>query len=173
MMKYRVFRRITRASALLISLILLLSGCGKKRDGEIGEGPYSCTLSVECGNLLSHLSDLDPEKAELVPADGIILPPTTVHFSEGESAFDVLLKAALHDRIHLEYSESPLYHSMYIEGINNLYEFDAGALSGWMYSVNGEFPGFGASSYRLSDGDTVRFLFTCDLGEDLGNPYAE
>lgn len=153
--------------------LVLLSGCTGKRDGAIGEGEYTCTLSVECGTLLTDLSRLDPEKVELVPADGIILSPVTVHFSEGESAFDVLLKAAVHDRIHLEYTESPLYHSMYIEGINNIYEFDAGALSGWMYSVNGEYPGFGASAYRLSDGDVVKFLFTCDLGEDVGNSYME
>lgn len=162
--------------ALWISVLvlsLLLSGCGKKRDGAIGEGPFTCTLSVECGTLLTNLSELDPEKAELVPSDGIILPPAAVHFSEGESAFDVLLKAAIHNQIHLEYSESPLYHSMYIEGIHNLYEFDAGALSGWMYSVNGEFPGFGSSSCILKDGDIIRFLYTCDLGEDVGSGYTE
>ena len=36
-----------------------------------------------------------------------------------------------------------MYNSVYIEGINNLYEFDCGELSGWMYKVNGWFPNYG------------------------------
>ena len=43
----------------------------------------------------------------------------------------------------------------YIEGINNLYEFDCGEQSGWMYSVNGWFPNYGCSRYQLKDGDVV------------------
>ena len=42
---------------------------------------------------------------------------------------------------------TPLYKSYYVEGINQLYEFDCGKNSGWMYSVNGEYPNYGASSY--------------------------
>ncbi|MCC8048021.1 MAG: DUF4430 domain-containing protein [Oscillospiraceae bacterium] len=111
---------------------------------------------------------LDSEKAELVPSDGWILPPTEVTFYEGESVFDVLLRTCTENKIHLEFSETPLYASAYIEGIANLYEFDCGELSGWMYKVNETFPNFGCSRYALSDGDTVSWLYTCDLGADIG-----
>ena len=164
--------KLQKALAVLSAIsLILLSACGSAgHDGKIGEGKYTCTLTVRCDTALN-ADDLAPEKRELVPADGVILPVTAVCFNEGESAFDVLLRAMVHEKIHLEYSESPMYHSMYIEGINNLYEFDCGALSGWMYSVNGEFPGFGSSSYILTDGDVIEFLYTCDLGADVGGEF--
>ena len=60
----------------------------------------------------------------------------------------------------------------YVEGIHNLYEFDCGALSGWMYKVNGWYPNYGSSRYQLKDGDVVEWRFTCDLGNDIGGGYA-
>ena len=110
----------------------------------------------------------DKEKVELIPADGWILQPTTVTFYAGESVFDVLLRLCREQKIHMEYMDTPMYNSAYIEGIANLYEFDVGALSGWMYSVNDWYPNYGCSRYALQDGDTVCWVYTCDLGADVG-----
>ena len=63
-------------------------------------------------------------------------------------------------------------NSAYVEGINNLYEFDVGSLSGWMYSVNGWFPNYGCSRYALQNGDVVNWVYTCDLGYDVGGGYS-
>ena len=49
-----------------------------------------------------------------------------------------------------------------------MYEFDCGALSGWMYRVNGWYPNYGCSRYQLKDGDVVEWRYTCDLGNDVG-----
>ena len=70
--------------------------------------------------------------------------------------------------IHMESSWTPIYNSAYIEGIHNLYEFDCGELSGWMYRVNGWYPNYGCSRYQLKQGDVVEWRYTCDLGEDVG-----
>jgi hypothetical protein len=129
---------------------------------------YTCTLSVRCDTLLDNLASLDPEKHELVPADGVIFPETAVTFSEGENAFTLLKRELQSAQIHLEFVHTPLYNSAYIEGIHNLFEFDAGELSGWMYKVNGWFPNYGCARYLLRDGDTVEFVYTCDLGRDVG-----
>ena len=59
-----------------------------------------------------------------------------------------------------------------IEGIANLYEFDVGQLSGWMYSVNDWFPNYGCSRYQLMDGDVIEWKYTCDLGNDVGGGYS-
>jgi hypothetical protein len=67
----------------------------------------------------------------------------------------------------MEYSMSPVYKSAYIEGIANLYEFDRGELSGWMYCVNGWYPNYGCSAYKLKDGDAIEWHYTTDLGRDL------
>ena len=59
------------------------------------------------------------------------------------------------------------HSNAYIAGINNLYEFDYGELSGWIYSVNGVQADVGCGQYLLSDGDKIKWEYTCNLGEDL------
>lgn len=132
----------------------------------------TCTFSIECSTILNNLDMLDPEKLEMVPSGGVILPKTTVTFYEGESVFDVLQRLCKETGIHMEASWTPIYNSAYVEGIHNLYEFDCGALSGWMYKVNGWYPNYGSSRYQLKDGDVVEWRFTCDLGNDIGGGYA-
>lgn len=111
---------------------------------------------------------LDPEKVELVPDDGWILAPVTVEFMAGQNVFDVLLATVKANAIHMEYQNTPMYETAYIEGIGNLYEFDCGALSGWMYRVNGWFPNYGCSRYAVQAGDVIEWMYTCDLGSDVG-----
>ncbi|MBQ9471715.1 MAG: DUF4430 domain-containing protein, partial [Ruminococcus sp.] len=55
----------------------------------------------------------------------------------------------------------------YIAGINYLYEFDYGDLSGWMYRVNGVLPEVGCQSYTVSDGDEIEWLYTTNIGKDF------
>lgn len=129
---------------------------------------YTCTFSIECSTILNNLADLDPDKLELVPSNGVILEPTKVTFYEGESVFDVLQRVCKEKGIHMESSWTPIYNSAYIEGIHNLYEFDCGELSGWMYRVNGWYPNYGCSRYQLADGEVVEWRYTCDLGNDVG-----
>ena len=129
---------------------------------------YTCTFSIECSTILNNLKDLDPDKLELVPSNGVILAPTQVTFYEGESVFDVLQRICKEKGIHMESSWTPIYNSAYIEGIHNLYEFDCGELSGWMYRVDGWYPNYGCSRYQLKDGEKVEWRYTCDLGKDVG-----
>ncbi len=131
-----------------------------------------CTFSIECSTILNNLDQLDPDKLEMVPSGGTILSTTKVTFSEGESVFDVLQRLCREEGIHMESSWTPIYNSAYIEGIQNLYEFDCGSLSGWMYRVNGWYPNYGCSRYQLRDGDRVEWRYTCDLGHDIGGEYA-
>ena len=133
---------------------------------------YTCTFSIECSTILNNLEMLDPDKLEMVPSGGVILSKTTVTFYEGESVFDVLQRVCKEKGIHMEASWTPIYNSAYVEGIHNLYEFDCGALSGWMYKVNGWYPNYGCSRYQLKDGDVVEWRYTCDLGNDVGGGYA-
>ena len=139
-------------------------------DQNIDKGKsFTCTFSIECSTILNNLSDLDPEKLEMVPSDGVILKATTVTFYEGESVFDVLQRVCREKGIHMEASWTPIYNSAYVEGIHNLYEFDCGNESGWMYRVNGWYPNYGCSRYQLAQGDVVEWRYTCKgLGKDVG-----
>lgn len=128
----------------------------------------TCTLEIRCDTLLQHLDKLSSGKAELVPEDGILLEKTTVSFESGDSVFDVLRRCLREQNVHFEYVDAKAYGSIYIEGIGNLYEFDCGEQSGWLYFVNGISPGLGCSGYTVANGDEIVFAYTCDMGADLG-----
>ena len=137
-------------------------------DAEISDVEHSCTISISCATILDNMGWLDPEKTELVPEDGWILRPVEVSFFEGESVFNVLLRTCKQQGIHMEFVNTPMYNSAYIEGIHNLYEFDCGQLSGWIYKVNGWSPNYGCSRYALKEGDVIEWVYTCNLGIDVG-----
>ena len=151
------------AVLLLAMILLLLTACGEQ-----DERNSTCTISISCATILDNMELLPEEKAELIPADGWLLKETEVAFAAGENVFDVLQRVTRENKIHMEYSDTPMYNSAYIEGIGNLYEFDCGSGSGWQYSVNDWFPNYGCSGYVLEDGDVIHWVYTCDLGKDVG-----
>lgn len=128
----------------------------------------SCVFSISCGVLNAHLSELKQNKRSLVPKDGMILKDTNVTLTEGESVFDITKRMCRDNSIHFEFTLTPIYNTAYVEGINNLYEFDCGSGSGWMYSVNGVFPSCGCSDYYPKKGDVIRWYYTVNMGKDLG-----
>lgn len=132
------------------------------------EPTLTVSLSIRCDTILNNWDNLDPAKAGYVPSDGSILS-TTVEITAGETVFDALKRACSANGIQLEYSWSPMYNTYYVEGINNLYEFDCGHESGWMYKVDGWFPNYGCSAYTLSGGENIVWCYTCNgLGADVG-----
>lgn len=142
------------------------------QEQEIVDNTLKCSFSISCATVLDNMDILDKSKKEIIPDDGWILKPVTVTFNEGESVFDVLKQVCKENRIQLEFSMTPIYNSAYIEGINNLYEFDCGSLSGWMYEVNDWFPNYGCSRYEVKNGDVIEWQYTCSLGADIGGNYS-
>ena len=135
------------------------------------ETKMSCTIEIRCDTILNNMQDLKPGLDVYVPDSGTILPTTTITFTEGETVFDVLKRICDARGIQIEYSYTPMYGSYYVEGINNLREFDCGQQSGWMYKVNGWFPNYGCSKYILDAGDEIVWCYTCKgLGTDVGAP---
>lgn len=96
------------------------------------EDIFTCTVQIRCDTILNNMDRLTAGKNIYVPASGVILDTSKVEFVQGESVYDVLKRACVHAGIPLEYSWTVEYGGYYIEGINNLYEFDCGAQSGWM-----------------------------------------
>ena len=144
----------------------------KNDDADSNRSIITCKMFISCASVLDHMDKLSASTKMVIPEDGIILDMTEVKVKNDSSVFDVLQKAARENKIHLEYNYTPAYKTYYIEGIGNLYQFDAGNLSGWMYSVNDEFPGVGCSGYKVKDGDVIRFIYTCNFGKDVGG-YVE
>ncbi len=132
---------------------------------------FTCYVTISCATILNNMDRLEEGKEILVPSDGVLFARQPVTFYAGESVFDVLKRITTDNRIHMESRFTPAYNSAYICGIGNLYEFDCGPESGWMYCVNGWYPNYGVSRYVLQDQDEVQFNYTCDLGRDLGGSW--
>ena len=92
-----------------------------------------------------------------------ILPQTKTEFEEGQTVFDVLFNVAKENQIQIEFRGSK--KNAYIRGIDNLYEFDKGGQSGWVYSVNGIFPRKSCGTYTLNADDVVEIKYTTKIGE--------
>lgn len=117
------------------------------------------TISISCKNAIGKTDN------KKTPENGIILDDTEFSISEGDTVFDVLVSATKKNKIQIDYDSSN--ETVYIKGINGLYEFDCGELSGWMYKVNGETPNVGCSGYKLKDGDIIEWVYTANIGKDL------
>lgn len=130
------------------------------------------TITIRCDTAVNNGMHLESKWAGIVPASGVILPVTTVEIEEGDSVFDVLSYVCDKYKIHMSY-RGGTGSGCYVEGINNLYEFDGGRWSGWMYCVNDWYPNYGCGVYQVKAGDVIEWNYTCDLGLDLDGTWWE
>lgn len=94
--------------------------------------------------------------------NGVILDLKAVKVFANETLMD-LMRRIFDDRIVIR-------NGNYVVSIDGQAELDRGKDSGWMYSVNGVFPNVGANSYILKSGDIIKWLYTENLGVDVGAP---
>lgn len=166
--------------AILLILALLIGGTDFQTVDEyylthidaITPESETVKVSIRCDMALKNYDSLDPtlQSEEFVPRDGVILPETEYVLRPGDTVFRLLDRVTRYNQIQMEYegADKNSFSSVYIEGIHYLYEFSCGPLSGWMYRVNGVYPTYGSSRYTLQDGDVVEWVYTCDLGHDVG-----
>ena len=172
---FRRKKALIPAAALLAALAggvwLLDIRTPEEYYSESGGGPVRVTVLAECSTVLSHMDIIDPavNPPEVVPEDGVIIARCEVSLPEGATAFDALAAAARKQRVRVDYTGSA--YGTYVRGIGYVSEFGFGELSGWMYTVNGEFPDVSVSDRVLESGDVVEFRYTCDLGRDVGDDY--
>ncbi|SDW15137.1 S-layer homology domain-containing protein [Paenibacillus sp. CF384] len=99
---------------------------------------------------------------------GYVLQNTSFDLQPGDTAWSVLKRSLDAKGISYKSKYYASFGSVYVQAIDGDGEFDHGANSGWMYNVNGIYPGYGSSSYTLKDGDKVEWRYTTNLGKDLG-----
>lgn len=156
------------AKATTVSTASSVISTTPKPDKPIKKYDNTCTFVIECKTILNNKDKLKKGLEKYIPDDAVIFSGT-VGFDSGESVYDILRRICDENSIQMEASYTPAFSSYYVEGINNLYEFDCGQGSGWMYSVNGVFPNYGCSSYKPVNNDKIAFRYTCELGYDLQN----
>ncbi len=129
-----------------------------------------CYVSITCKTAIAS-GELSDSMLSILPEDGVILDSFEFEYEDGMTVFDVFAKVVKENKIHMEYTGTKTVP--YVEGVANLYEFDCGPLSGWMYQVNGWFPSFSMGQYEVERGDSIEIIYTCDLGEDVGDTYGD
>ena len=156
-------KKVFALTALTALLLCTLFACGKSDGVENPAG--TCTLSISCATVLDNMDDLAQGKEELIPDDGWMLAPEEIEFSEGETVSQLLQRVLQSRKIQFEFEGTD--DGAYIKAVGNLYEMDCGDMSGWQFSVNGEYPGVAMGSYEIADGDRIELNYTCNFGEDL------
>lgn len=98
---------------------------------------------------------------------GYFIDGKEVEINQGDTVADVLRAAVGEMNLKIRGSGTSLYvSSMRLDG-EWLGEFDHGPKSGWMYSVNGQFPDYSSGQYELTGGEQIEWHYTIDLGNDL------
>lgn len=99
---------------------------------------------------------------------GVILPRQTWSWLGDKPSVLEALRAML-DKSGISYR---ITNNGYVTSIAGLAEKKPGyPLSGWLYTVNGNFYPTGAAYTWLNNGDDIRWLYSLDGGQDVGNPY--
>lgn len=141
-----------------------------KRENQ-GNGKQDGKSTPSKGNVSQ--SDVKPPQTTTVQLTivgssdiGTILSTEEIEIGDSETVMDILKKVTRAKQIQMDFSGSGA--TAYVKGIDNLYEFDKGPGSGWMYSINQKFPNRSAGAWEVKPGDHIQWLYTEDLGKDLG-----
>ena len=123
------------------------------------------TISISCEQIVGKADK------EYIPSDGMILKEESFVLPKGSTVYDCLVAAAKKHRIQIENDAQTgnSYENAYIKGINHIYEFDFGDMSGWTFLVNGEFSSVGCGQYVLSDSDKIEWIYSLTPASDVVN----
>lgn len=124
----------------------------------------SCTIEIRCDNATARKDTItNPGIREAIPDDGTILEVTTYTGNEGFTVYDVLAAVtAMHNPVIPIVANSD---KSYVSSINNLSEKNVGPTSGWTYRVNGVLPMMAANQYKVKDGDVIKWIYVCQMGD--------
>lgn len=157
--------RKTRSLAILLLVMALLFS------NVIGVGTVALAAD-QIGQAYVFVEDsADRTDSSWPAAKGTILEPTLTDVYEGDTAADVVkraLDAASISSTGLDTSPA------YLSEADGLKAFDAGGMSGWMYTANGYPPelspgiGAGLSDYIVQNNDFIHVAYTCAFGSDIG-----
>jgi hypothetical protein len=95
----------------------------------------------------------------------IILKPTKIPIKSETTVLDILFLVG--KEMGIPVSVSGRNSTAYVDGINNLFEFDYGPMSGWVFTVNDKVPTKSAGIYYVVNGDEIRWAYTENLGKDV------
>lgn len=162
-------RIIKRLSFIILSCsLLLITGCQSSSQKENKSNDH-VTVSIHVKPIFDHEEELKDNKKEYVPDDGMVLTSEMVNFEEGDTIMNVLKKAAKQQNVVIDFEAGAQSStgSSFIKGINQIYNGDCGAMSGWMYKVNGEWAEVPADQMKAEKQQNIEWVFICDYEIDI------
>lgn len=100
----------------------------------------------------------------------VILPSKTVPINTNSTVLSVSSDALKSSNV--PFQTGGFDTDIYITSIADLSQQDNSPLSGWIYKVNNTFPSEAPSVYKVKPGDLITWVYTNDLGKDVGAPAA-
>lgn len=98
----------------------------------------------------------------------ILMPATTVSINKDFTVLSTSLDSF--NANQLDFQTGSTGDDTYITSIGGLDQQSSGPLSGWLYKVNDVFIDGSPATYEVTPGDRITWIFTTDLGKDVGAP---
>ncbi|MBE5955795.1 MAG: DUF4430 domain-containing protein [Lachnospiraceae bacterium] len=183
-------RKHSRILAFLLAFIMVLSVMPITALAEaLDSSELAFNVQNPAGYVTVSFEDngVRPQGASIMNPDlyqealGTIIEPTKVPFLEGENMAQVTVR--LLDAMGIKYSHTGnMTDGFYLSSIdkftfNNKYyetlgEFDAGNESGWCVRLNNWHINRGTADFEVEDGDSIKWLYTCQYGSDIGADFS-
>lgn len=118
------------------------------------------TVSIDCLTILHNMNDIKENYLSFIPKDGYILKETKAEITDDDTALSILKKVTKEQGIKI------VNQNGYISIIQNIPErIMKNNDGGWMFFVNGKQANVGAGSYKITDGDEIRWRYTSHPGD--------
>ena len=148
--------KMKKILSLVFILILISAGTSACIDVKTPDDYYSDIPKTD--NVTSNVTiTINADDIE----QGIILSNAVISIYEGDTVYDVLLRAA--KKYELVLGTGGTADFIYVKSINGISEQQYGSLSGWTYKVNGKQPSVGCGTYVLQDGDSIEFIYMKEM----------
>lgn len=161
-------KKIVYILVALLIIVMAMAGCSGNKDAKTDSGSTGASddksqeasdkITVTVSILCDSLKDVDAKVMDEFSDNGVILKDTEVELEKGASAIDAL-RATKIDFVE---------EAKMIKEINGLGNSQLGGMSGWLFTLNGEFQLVAADELAVNDGDKLDFLFSVDGGADVG-----
>lgn len=114
---------------------------------------------------------------------GVLISPTKVPYETGDTISKVTVR--LLDALDIDYTHTgSVENAFYLSAIKDFKlsdsttvdsfgEFDSGAGSGWMITLNNWFVNRSTAEFAVEDGDYIKWQNTCQLGADIGCDWSK
>ena len=122
---------------------------------------FLCLTLFFCGCAKENPSEISGEVTVVIETLDETVLNETISFSKDSSAYDVTVAAAEKNNIEIVFEGAE--KTAFLTKAHGLANGDMGAMSGWLYEINGEAAAVGCGQYAVQDNDVIRWYYVEDF----------